>query len=134
MQNNKPRSGVISIVDDDEIIRAALSSFVRSFGLTAYAFSSAEEFLQSPHVAETSCLISDIQMPRLDGIELQRLLGARRQRIPIIFLTGFPDENIEAQAMTAGALCYLSKPFNEAQLLKYIDQALDIGATARPRS
>ncbi len=134
MQNSKTNSGVISIVDDDEIIRAALSSFVRSFGLTAYAFSSAEEFLQSPHVAETSCLISDIQMPNLDGIELQSILAARGQRIPIIFLTGFPDETVEVQAMTAGALCYLSKPFNEEHLLKYIDQALAIGGTVRPRS
>jgi FixJ family two-component response regulator len=134
MQSIKTKSGVISIVDDDEIIRAALSSFARSFGLTAYAFSSAEEFLQSPHLAETSCLISDVQMPDLNGIELQRILGARGQRIPIIFLTGFPDENVEVQAMTAGALCYLTKPFDEEQLLKYVDQALAIGGTARPRS
>jgi FixJ family two-component response regulator len=134
MQSGKTNSGVISIVDDDEIIRATLSSFVRSFGLTAYAFSSAEEFLQSPHVAETSCLISDIQMPNLDGIELQSILAARGQRIPIIFLTGFPDETVEVQAMTAGALCYLSKPFNEEQLLKYIDQALAIGGAVRPGS
>ena len=134
MKRITPKSGVISIVDDDEIIRAALSSFVRSFGLTAHAFSSADEFLQSPHVTETSCLISDVQMPDLDGIELQRILGARGQRIPIIFLTGFPDEKVEVQAMTAGALCYLSKPFNDEQLLKYIDQALAIGGRARPRS
>ena len=134
MQSRKTNSGVISIVDDDEIARAVLSSFVRSFGLTAYAFSSAEEFLQSPHVAETSCLISDIQMPNLDGIELQSILAARGQRIPIIFLTGFPDETVEVQAMTAGALCYLSKPFNEEQLLKYIDQAFAIAGAVRPRS
>lgn len=116
---------VISIVDDDESIRDVISSLIRSFGLTANAFVSAEEFLQSPYLNETSCLICDVQMPNMDGIELQRVLIAQGRRIPIIFITAFPDEAVEARAMNAGAICFLSKPFDGREIIKYIVEAIE---------
>jgi FixJ family two-component response regulator len=86
---------------------------------------SAEDFLQSPHLAETSCLICDVQMPDMDGIELQRVLIGQGRRIPIIFITGFPDAAVEARAMNAGALCFLSKPFDGGEMADYIAGAIE---------
>jgi FixJ family two-component response regulator len=116
---------IISIVDDDESIRDVISSLIRSFGLTAHAFVSAEDFLQSPHLSETSCLICDVQMPNMNGIELQRVLIAQGRRIPIIFITAFPDDAVEARAMNAGAICFLSKPFDGREIIKYIGEAIE---------
>jgi FixJ family two-component response regulator len=118
-------TAVISIVDDDESIRDVISSLIRSFGLTAHAFVSAEEFLQSPHLNETSCLISDVQMPNMNGIELQRVLIEQGRRMPIIFISAFPDEAVEASAMKAGAICFLSKPFDGREIIKYIAEAIE---------
>jgi FixJ family two-component response regulator len=118
-------TAVISIVDDDESIRDVISSLIRSFGLTAHAFVSAEEFLQSPHLNETSCLISDVQMPNMNGIELQRVLIEQGRRMPIIFISAFPDEAVEASAMKAGAICFLSKPFDGREIIKCIADAIE---------
>jgi FixJ family two-component response regulator len=118
-------TAVISIVDDDESIRDAISSLMKSFGLTAHVFVSAEEFLQSPHLNETSCLISDVQMPNMNGIELQRVLIEQGRRMPIIFISAFPDEAVEASAMKAGAICFLSKPFDGREIIKYIAEAIE---------
>src|SRR5262249_49631856 len=116
---------IISIVDDDESIRDVISSLIKSSGLTARAFVSAEDFLQSPHLSETSCLICDVQMPNMNGIELQRVLIAQGHRIPIIFIAAFPDEEVEAQAMKAGAICFLSKPFDAHEIFKHVAKAID---------
>jgi len=116
---------IISIVDDDESVRDVISSLIKSFGLSAHAFVSAEEFLRSPHLNETSCLISDIQMPNMSGIELQRVLIAQGRHIPIIFITAFPDEAVEARAMKAGATCFLSKPFDGHDIIKFIAKAIE---------
>jgi FixJ family two-component response regulator len=118
-------TAVISIVDDDESIRDVISSLIRSHGLTAHAFVSAEEFLQSPHLSETSCLISDVQMPNMNGIELQRVLIEQGRRMPIIFISAFPDEAVEASAMKAGAICFLSKPFDGREIIKCIADAIE---------
>jgi FixJ family two-component response regulator len=118
---------IISIVDDDESVRSALGSLVRSHGLGACTFGSAEEFLQSPHVDGTSCLITDLQMPGLSGVELQSLLLARGYHMPIIIVTAFPEEPIKLRAMDAGALGFLCKPFESRVLLKLIDTALATG-------
>jgi FixJ family two-component response regulator len=91
------RVSVISIVDDDESVRTATNSLMRSLGFTAYTFASAEEFLRSLQLNDTSCLISDVQMPSMSGIELQRHLIARGHRTPIIFITAFPDESIRRE-------------------------------------
>ena len=122
-----PNVPIISIIDDDEFVRSAVRSLVRSLGLGARTFASAEEFLESPDVDDTSCVITDLQMPGLSGIELQRLLLAQGRRMPIIFVTAFPEDRIRAQAMEAGALGFLSKPFECQALVKLIDKALSTG-------
>jgi FixJ family two-component response regulator len=115
---------LISIVDDDESIRESTKGLVRSLGYQAATFASAEEFLQSDSVDSTSCLITDVQMPGLSGIDLQRGLIAQGVRTPMIFITAFPEEETRARVMRAGALGYLSKPFSEESLLKCLDMAL----------
>jgi FixJ family two-component response regulator len=121
---------IVSIVDDDESVRLALRSLVRSLGLIVCAFASAEEFLQSPHVNDTSCLITDVQMPGMSGIELQSVLLAQGRRIPTIFVTAFPEEQVRARALEAGAIDFLSKPFNCQTLIKLIDTALGLNRNA----
>jgi FixJ family two-component response regulator len=120
------KAPVISIVDDDNLMLDMMYSFVRSLGFEPYGFASAEQFLQSPRLSETSCLISDVHMPTMSGLELQDALIAEGRRIPIIFLTAFPDKTLEARAMEAGAICFLSKPFVEEELIQYIDKAIRV--------
>jgi FixJ family two-component response regulator len=115
---------VISIIDDDEFVRAATNRLVRSLGFSAPTFASADEFLRSPHLDDTSCVISDVQMPGIGGIELQSMLIATGKNVPMIFITAFPDERIRTQAMEAGAVCVLSKPFDGSALIRCIDSAL----------
>jgi CheY-like chemotaxis protein len=117
----------ISIIDDDESMRCAVKSLVTSLGLIACTFASAEEFLQSPRLDDTSCLISDLQMPGLSGVELQRLLFAQGRRTPIIFMTAFPEERTRRRAIEAGALGFLSKPFESEILIELIDKAIETG-------
>jgi FixJ family two-component response regulator len=116
---------VISIIDDDASVRAATNRLVRSLGYDAYTFASADEFLRSPQVDTTACVIADVQMPDMSGVELQDLLRAQGRRLPVIFITAFPDERVRARALDAGALCFLSKPFDGATLVKYLGIALD---------
>jgi len=118
---------IISIIDDDESMRCAVKSLVKSLGFGAYTFASAEKFLQSRHLDHTSCLITDLQMPGLNGVELQKSLLAQGRRIPIIFVTAFPEERLRARAMAAGALGFLSKPFESETLIKLIDKAMETG-------
>jgi FixJ family two-component response regulator len=115
---------IISIIDDDDSMRCAIKSLVTSLGLRVHTFRSAEEFLQSPRVDDTSCLITDLQMPGLSGIELQSLLVAQARHMPIILVTAFPEERIRNRAMQAGALGFLSKPFESQTLIKLIDKAI----------
>jgi FixJ family two-component response regulator len=125
---------VISIIDDDESVRTAMRRLVRSLGLAVHTFASAEEFLQSAYVSDSSCVITDVQMPGVSGVELQSRLLAQGCRTPIIFITAFPDESVQAQAMRAGAICFLSKPFDGARLIACLDTALkthDGGAVER---
>jgi FixJ family two-component response regulator len=115
---------VISIIDDDESVRAATNRLVRSLGFVAVTFASADEFLRSPRLHDTSCVIADVQMPGMSGIELQSILNAEGKNMPIIFITAFPDEGIRARALKAGAIGFLSKPFEGSTLIQYIDDAL----------
>ena len=119
-----PQSPVISIVDDDPSIRVATRNLVRSLGYGAQTFASAIEFLQSPHVNDTSCVITDIQMPGMSGVELQSALISQACQVPIIFITAFPEESIRARALAAGAVGFLSKPFDDSVLIECIDLAL----------
>jgi FixJ family two-component response regulator len=111
---------IISIVEDDAAVRAATENLVKSLGFDVYTFASAQEFLQSHHVAETACLISDMQMPNMSGIELQATLVNRGFRIPTIFMTAFPDESVKRRAMDAGAIGFLYKPCNGKALIQFI--------------
>jgi FixJ family two-component response regulator len=112
------------VVDDDESVRESLPDLLREFGFTAEAFSSAEEFLSSGCVDETSCLILDIAMPGMSGPELQQELKRRRNEVPIIFITGQRDEVIRAQVLKQGAAGFLLKPFSDDALLTAIKTAL----------
>jgi FixJ family two-component response regulator len=119
-----PRVPSISIIDDDASVRVATSRLVRSLGYTAHTFASADGFLQSPHVHDTACVIADVQMPGMSGLELQTFLIAQGRSVPIIFITAFPEESIRSRALKAGAVCFLSKPFDGAILIECIDVAL----------
>jgi FixJ family two-component response regulator len=115
---------MIAIVDDDVAVRKATEQLVRSFGYSASTFASADEFLKSDQVHDTSCLITDLQMPGLSGLDLQDRLVARGHRIPIIFITAYPEDSARARAMKAGAVGFLSKPFTDAQLLGCLEKCL----------
>ena len=118
---------IISIIDDDESMRCALKSLVTSLGFKAYTFASAEQYLDSSYLDDTSCLITDLQMPGLNGIELQQSLLAQGRHIPIIFVTAFPEERMRSRAIEAGALGFLGKPFDSSTLVELIDKALEVG-------
>jgi FixJ family two-component response regulator len=118
---------MISIIDDDPSVREATKGLMRSLGYATATFASAEEFLQSGRVIDSSCVISDIKMPGMSGIELQSQLTANGHCVPIIFVTAFPEERMRKRAMKAGALCFLSKPFSEETLIECLDRALTEG-------
>jgi FixJ family two-component response regulator len=118
------KTPVISIVDDDEAVRLALRSLVRSLGYRSKVFASAEEFLKSCHLDETSCLISDVQMPGMNGIELQNRLKTMDCGAQVIFVTAFPDERCRARALEAGAIGFLEKPFEGRVMIQLIEAAL----------
>jgi FixJ family two-component response regulator len=118
------RAPVISIVDDDQPVREATRNLIRSLGYTAVTFTSAEEYLRSDRLHDTACLITDVMMPGMTGIELQRRLIADGHRTPIIFMTAHPEEQIRGHALEAGAVGFLSKPFDDDQLIQCIDRAL----------
>ena len=105
-------ASVISIVDDDEWSRIGTAKLVRSFGFAAHDFPSAHALLNSPLLARTACVISDIQMPTFSGLQLLDELRARGHNMPIIFVTAFPNERVRAQALLRGATCVLTKPFD----------------------
>ncbi|MCW3054167.1 MAG: two-component response regulator [Chthonomonadales bacterium] len=115
----------ISIVDDDKSIREAIKSLLGSLGFRTEVFASAEEFLNSSRLPDTECLILDIWMPGMSGLELQNALAAADSRIPIIFITANDDEEARARALRAGAVAFLRKPFHEDALLNGIHSALD---------
>ena len=119
-----PGVPLISIVDDDDFFRNSLDNLIRSVGFRAQGFSSAEAFLNSDQVRDTACLILDVRMPGMSGLELQRQMVAANWRIPIIFVTSYADGDEQAQALEAGAVDYLYKPFREEDLINAIDVAL----------
>lgn len=115
---------LISIVDDDESVRRTTTLLIESFGFRAAAFESAETFLRSGHLHDTSCLIVDVQMPGMNGLQLQSHLAASGRGIPIIFITAYESNDSRRRAMQAGAAGFLGKPFSDEQLLQTIDSAL----------
>src|SRR5215469_6375281 len=120
-------NAVVSIIDDDGVVRNSIQSLLESFGYNVHTFASAEEFLSSRELHQTSCVISDVQMPGLSGIELQEILRTEAYRIRVILVTGYADERIRDCAMRAGAVSFLSKPVNEADLIRCLERSLKDG-------
>lgn len=118
------KSPVIAIIDDDASVRASTSSLVRSHGYTVFTFASAEEFLKSERLDGMSCVISDVRMPSMSGVELQTHLLSRGRHVPFIFITAFPEEGTFARAMKAGAIGFLTKPFDGPSLIACLNTAL----------
>lgn len=125
MDANTRGPALISIVDDDESIRKGLGRLFRSVGFDVDSFASAEEFLDSGDLQRSSCLILDLGMPGMGGLELQSRLVAGHWQIPIIFLTANGNEQSRGQALKAGAIDFISKPFNEASLIRDVNKAVD---------
>jgi FixJ family two-component response regulator len=123
-QSTSKRS-LLSVVDDDEMLRESLPELLREFGFAARAFSSGQEFLSSNYVDETRCLILDVVMPEMSGLDLQQELKRRGQAIPIIFISGQKDEDVRKQAFRQGAVKFLYKPFSDSELLEAVNAALD---------
>jgi FixJ family two-component response regulator len=117
---------LVAIVDDDASVRVTTDSLLRSLGYTVHTFASAEEFLQSDRLNDVSCVIADVQMPGMSGVELQAHLRNQEYRVPFIFFTAFPDEKVRARALAAGAICYLTKPFDVEILVQGLQAALKI--------
>ena len=114
----------VSIVDDDPLAREGIKELVESLGYKALAFVSAQDFLQSGAIVKTGCLITDLQMPGLNGLELQERLQAGGYNTPVILITAYPDEKHRSRAMSAGAIGFLSKPFEEQSLLECLNSAM----------
>jgi FixJ family two-component response regulator len=119
------KTKLVAIVDDDDLMRSALQGMLKSVGLPSLAFASAEEFLQSGQQQQTACLIVDIRMPGMSGLELQARLNAEHYRIPTIFITAHGDTKMRMQALRAGAVEFLAKPFDDEVLLGSVRAALE---------
>jgi FixJ family two-component response regulator len=117
---------LISIVDDDTSVRESLQCLIRSFGFAVEAFASAEEFLNSGHLPNTRCMMLDVRMPGMNGLELQRRVAASYREVKVIFITAHGDEATRSQALTNGAVDYLLKPFSDGALLHAIHVALNL--------
>jgi FixJ family two-component response regulator len=117
---------LISIVDDDALAREGIRQLVESLGYRVVTFSSAEHFLESSVIAETTCLITDVQMPGLNGLELQEALQSQGLQTPIILITAYANEKHRSRALDAGAVGFLGKPFNEESLIKCLTAAIKV--------
>jgi len=126
MERKSRRRFLVAVVDDDESVRESLPDLLREFGFAAGAFASAEEFLVSGDLGNTACLILDIAMPGMSGLDLQRELKRRRSKIPILFITGHGDETVRPRVIEEGAVECLFKPFSETALLTALKSALRV--------
>jgi FixJ family two-component response regulator len=124
---------MVSIVDDDPLAREGIRELVESLGYKALAFVSAQDFLQSGAIATTGCLITDLQMPGLSGLDLQERLQAQGYRTPVILITAYPNEKHRSRAMSAGAIGFLSKPFEERCLVECLTVAMNRPAASLTR-
>ena len=124
---------LISVVDDNDAVRESLKGLIRSVGFAIEVFPSAENFLNSDRLNDTHCLILDVRMPGMSGVELQRRLVTSKRNIPIIFITAHGDEKARSEALKAGAVDYLFKPFSEQALLNAINAALGFEMSKRPK-
>lgn len=120
---------MIAVVDDDNAVRASIDSLVRSLGFLVCVFPSAEDFLASVDVDNADCLITDVQMPTMSGVELHEQLTAKGIQIPTIFITAFPEESVRKRAMTGSAICFLSKPFQAQTLIDCLESTFRLTAS-----
>src|SRR4051812_35021135 len=127
------KAHTIAIIDDDESVRSSIEDLVSSLGFVARVFESAGEFLNSPDHNETSCLITDLQMPGMSGQDLQRRLLAEGRRLPIIFVTAFPENRVRETVLAKGALAFLEKPFDCGRLIGLIQHAMASSDQGQPR-
>jgi FixJ family two-component response regulator len=118
---------VISVIDDDPSVRAATSNLLNSHGYVVHTFASAEEFLRSTHLDDTSVVVADVQMPGMSGLDLLTHLRGQSYLAPFIFITAFPEESVRNRALKAGAICFLAKPFAGPALIKCLATALKGG-------
>ena len=119
-----PKPSLVSVVEDDQFFRESLRRLMRSLGYSAEAFPSAADFLTSPRLVETACLIADVNMPAMTGLELYRHLIDAGYAIPTILVTAYPDNDVRTHALKDGAVCYLRKPIDEEQLMRCLRTAL----------
>jgi FixJ family two-component response regulator len=122
-----PQHSLISIVEDDQPFRESMRKLVRALGYTVEAFSSAADFLASPLLPETACLVTDVQMPGMTGVELHRHLIDAGYAIPTILVTAYPDEAVRNRALKNGVVCYISKPVDDEHLERCLRSALEFG-------
>jgi FixJ family two-component response regulator len=120
---------VISVIDDDASVRAATNNLLSSHGYDVHTFASADEFLQSARLHDSSCVVADVQMPVMSGLDLLTHMRAQGHNAPFIFITAFPDKSVRARALKAGAICFLAKPFAGPVLIDCIKAALNPGET-----
>lgn len=119
-----PRASLVAIVDDDESVRLATESLVKSLGHSTASFDSAEAFLSSTAIDSVACVITDIKMPGMTGVQLQSVLLTQGRQLPVIFMTAYPEPHVRDQTMAAGAFGFLSKPFDSADMITCLAAAL----------
>jgi FixJ family two-component response regulator len=129
-----PKASLVSVVEDDQFFRESMRRLIRSLGYCVEAFPSAADFLASPRLIETDCLIADVQMPTMTGLELHRQLIDAGYPIPTILVTAHSDDGIRARALSDGILCYLRKPVDEKHLVRCLRAALDSGEPFKENS
>jgi FixJ family two-component response regulator len=128
------KASLVSVVEDDQFFRESMQRLMRSLGYTVEAFASAADFLASPRVVETTCLIADVHMPAMTGVELYRHLVDAGYAIPTILVTAYPDDVDRAQAVKDGVVCYLRKPIDETHLIRCLREALRSGESTEKNS
>ena len=122
-----PNASLVSVVEDDQFFRESLRRLMRSLGYSVEAFPSAADFLASPRLVETACLIADVHMPAMTGLELHRHLIDAGYAIPTILVTAYPDEDVRVRALNDGVVCYLRKPVDQEDLVQCLRAALESG-------
>jgi FixJ family two-component response regulator len=127
LRGRMPKASLVSVVEDDRFFRESMRRLMRSLGYTVEAFSSAADFLASPHLVETACLIADVHMPAMSGVELYRHLIDTGCEIPTILVTAYPNDVDRARALNDGVVCYLRKPVDEQHLIRCLRAALQSG-------
>ena len=129
-----PKVSLVSVVEDDQFFREFMRRLMRSLGYAVEAFPSATDFLESPRLGETACLIADVHMPAMTGLELHRHLIETGHAVPTILVTAYPDSDVRSRALKDGVVCYLRKPVDEEQLLRCLRAALHSGEPSEENS